>query len=165
MSPQLSSLSSPLSPPQPTLPPPLLSSPLSSTAAWRRCHRSWRHRHRAWCCCRALHCRVRATSLVLSPKGVALLVSMALLPSVELSPSLVLVSSSPSLVTTGHGIVTKIGVVTQACRRHRRACTERCGIIAERHGVVTRAWHCRHCCCHRQWGDNKTMFRGCWIWE
>ena len=45
----------------------------------------------------ALRCRVSATSLVLSPKGVVLSASVASLPSVELLPSLVLVSSSPSV--------------------------------------------------------------------
>ena len=67
----LSLLSSPLpslQPPQPLL---SLSSPLSSAAAWHHCQ-AWPHFHEAWCCCQAWRHRVQATSLVLSPRGVAL---------------------------------------------------------------------------------------------
>ena len=100
MSTPLSLSSLPL--PSPQQPPPLTPSSLLSLSGEVWHHRqAWRCRHQAWRCCQAWHRRVCATSLVLLPRGVASLPSVALSSqSVESSPSLVLLPS-----------ISKLGVV------------------------------------------------------
>ena len=158
MSLPLSLSSSPLPPPQPTLPSLLSSSPSLSAAAWRHRRRAWRRHHQAWRRRQALRCRVRVTSLVLLPRGVASSASVALLPSVELSPSLVL---SPSISELGVVVTERVpsGVALSprlasspkravVGARGGQACAKFGVVVAERRGIVAQAWCRRHRCCH-----------------